>query len=102
MFSFVLIVVGAIAVVGGAILRPFLGRWIDERNIERLRLRYSLDRPTAERLYRLARRDGFGSAWKTVIEGPPDAAAQAGETGRTRRTRPTGRTRSSLAGRNRA
>ena len=102
MFSFVLIVVGATAVVGGAILRPFVGRWIDDRNIERLRLRYSLDRPTAERLYRLARRDGFGSAWKTVIEGPPDAAGQASETGRTRRTRPTGRTRSSLAGRNRA
>jgi hypothetical protein len=102
MFSFVLIIVGAIAVVVGAILRPFLGRWIDERNIERLRLRYSLDRPTAERLFRLARRDGFWSAWKTVIEGPPGAAGQAGETIRPRRTRPTGRTRSSLAGRNRA
>lgn len=100
MISFVLIVVGAIAVAAGALLRPFIGRWIDDRNIERLQLRYSLDRPTAERLYRLARRDGFGSAWQTVIEGPPDVADQ---TSPARRTRPTRRTRgSSLAERNQA
>ena len=101
MISFVLIGIGAIAVAGGALLRPFIGRWIDDRNIERLQLRYSLDRPTAERLYRLARRDGFGSAWQAVIEGPPDVAGQTSETG-ARPTPQPGRTRSSLAGRNRA
>jgi hypothetical protein len=102
MIELALIVIAAIAVLVGAILRPFIGRWIDERNIERLRLRYSLDRPTAERLYQLARRDGFGSAWKTVIEGPPEVAAETGKTGAPRRTRPTARTRRSLADRHRA
>ena len=97
-----LIVIAAIAVPVGAILRPFVGRWIDDRNIERLRLRYSLDRPTAERLYQVARRDGFGSAWKQVIEGPPDVAAETGKTGSPRPTRPTARTRRSLPDRPRA
>ena len=103
MSSFVLLVVGAIAVGVGAILRPILGRWIDHRNIERLRQRYDLDLATAEELYRLARRVGFGSAWQTVIEGRADAAERTRETGRPPRTQ-TRRTRgsSSLAGRNRA
>ena len=103
MTSFVLIVVGAIAVGVGAILRPILGRWMDHRNIERLRRRYDLDLATAEELYRMARRVGFGSAWQTVVEGRADAAAPTGETGRPPRTQ-TRRTRSSssLAGRNRA
>jgi hypothetical protein len=104
--SFILVVIGALAVVAGAIVRPLVRRWIDERNIERLRLRYSLDQATAEQLYRLARRDGFGSAWQTVIDGPADAAAQTGQVGRTQRTRRTGRTGrtrgSSVAGRHRA
>lgn len=95
--SFVLLVVGALAVVVGAIARPVLGRWIDKRNIERLRLRYSLDQETAEELYREARRHGFGAAWKTVIERPARSAHPAGQ------TRPTDRPRSrSLAGRHRA
>ena len=99
--SFVLLVVGALAVVVGAIARPVLGRWIDKRNIERLRLRYSLDQETAEELYRQARLHGFGSAWRTVIEPP---AAQTGQDGRTRPTgQATGRTRDRrLADRHRA
>jgi hypothetical protein len=67
--SFSLLVVGAIAVVVGAILRPIFGRWIDARNIAQLRRHYGLDEGTAEELYRLARRDGFGSAWETVVDG---------------------------------
>jgi type II secretory pathway pseudopilin PulG len=99
--SFVLLVVGALAVVVGAIARPVLGRWIDKRNIERLRLRYSLDQETAEELYRQARRHGFGAAWKTVIEGP---ARRTNPAGQTRPAAPTtGRTRDRrLAGRHRA
>lgn len=102
MISFFLLVIGALAVVAGAILRPFIGRWIDERNIQRLRLRYSLDQPTAEELYRLARRDGFGSAWRTVIDARADATSRAGQTGRTRRTGQASRPRNSLVGRHRA
>jgi hypothetical protein len=84
--SFLLLVVGAVAVVVGALVRPVLGRWIDKRNIERLRLRYSLDQATAEELYRVARRNGFGAAWRTVIE------RRAGPTGQPGRTRPAGST----------
>ena len=103
MISFGLIVVGAIAVVIGALLRPILGRWIDKRNVERLGRRYNLDPATADQLYRLARRVGFGSAWQTLIEGRADAAGQTGETSPTRSPRPAARTRrSSLAERNRA
>jgi hypothetical protein len=103
MISFGLIVIGAIAVAIGALLRPILGRWIDKRNIERLGRRYNLDPATAEELYRLARRVGFGSAWQTLIEGRADATGQTSETSRARRPRPAARTRrSSLAERNRA
>jgi hypothetical protein len=103
MISFGLIVMGAIAVVIGALLRPILGRWIDKRNVERLGRRYNLDPATADQLYRLARRVGFGSAWQTLIEGRADATGQTSETSPTRRPRPAARTRrSSLAERNRA
>jgi len=55
------------AVTIGAIFRPIVGRWVDARNIARLRRHYNLDEAMAEQLYRLARRDGFGSAWQTVV-----------------------------------
>jgi len=103
MISFGLIVSGAVAVAIGAHLRPILGRWIDKRNIERLGRRHDLDPVTAEELYRLARRVGFGSAWQTLIEGRADATVQTGETTPARRPRAAARTRSSsLAERNRA
>jgi hypothetical protein len=103
MISFGLIVIGAIAVVIGALLRPILGRWMDKRNIERLGRRYNLDPATADQLYRLARRVGFGSAWQTLIEGRADATGQTSETSPARRPRAAARTRrSSLAERNRA
>jgi hypothetical protein len=86
--SLSLLVVGLLAVAVGAILRPFLGRWIDARNIDRLRRHYALDQATAEDLYRLARRDGFGSAWETVVDGRrvderrrADAGAETRKTG---------------------
>ena len=56
-----------IATTIGAILRPVVGRWVDARNIAQLRRHYHLDEAMAEQLYRLARRDGFGSAWETVV-----------------------------------
>lgn len=103
MISFGLIVIGAIAVAIGALLRPILGRWIDKRNVERLGRRYKLDPVTAAELYRLARRVGFGSAWQTLIEGRADATGQTGETTPARPPRPAARRRSSsLAERNRA
>jgi hypothetical protein len=98
--SFVLLIVGAVAVVVGALVRPVLGRWIDKRNIERLRVRYSLDQTTAEELYRVARRTGFGAAWRTVVE---RRAVPTGQPGRTRPATPTDRPRGrSYAGRHRA
>lgn len=66
MISIPLLVVGLIAVVIGALLRPIVGRWVDARNIAELRRHYGLDEATAEDLYRLARREGFGSAWATL------------------------------------
>ena len=103
MISFGLIVIGAIAVAIGALLRPVLGRWIDQRNIARLGRRHHLDPATAEELYRLARRVGFGSAWQTVIEGRADATGQTDEPTPASRPRAAARTRSSrLAERNRA
>lgn len=66
MISIPLLVVGLIAVVIGALLRPLVGRWVDARNIAELRRHYGLDDATAEDLYRLARREGFGSAWATL------------------------------------
>jgi hypothetical protein len=66
MISLPLLVLGLIAVVIGALLRPFVRHWVDARNIAELRRHYGLDEATAEDLYRLARRDGFGSAWATI------------------------------------
>ena len=57
----------AVALGVAALARIQLGRWSDARNIEALRRRYDLDDPTATRLYRLARAEGFGSAWQQVI-----------------------------------
>ena len=103
MISFGLIVTGAIAVATGALLRPILGRRIDQRNIERLGRRYHLDASTAEELYHLARRVGFGSAWQTLIEGRADATGETAETIPALPPRPTARTRRSrLAERNQA
>ena len=103
MISFGLIVIGAVAVAIGALVRPILGRWIDHRNIERLGQRHHLDPATAEELYRLARRVGFGSAWQTVIEGRAKVTVQAAETTPAGPSRPAARTRRSrLAERNQA
>src|SRR5438093_2042445 len=69
MISIPLLVIATVTLAIGALLRPFLGRWIDARNIAQLRRRYSLDESTAEELYQLARLEGFGSAWETVVDG---------------------------------
>jgi hypothetical protein len=68
------LLLGLLAVVGGAILRRVLGvRW-DRRNATLLARRHDLDPATATRLYELARRDGFGSAWGDVVEHPAPSA----------------------------
>jgi hypothetical protein len=64
-----LFALGLVAVVIGAVVRPFVGHWIDARNVAELRRHYGLDEETAEHLYRLARREGFGSAWVTIESG---------------------------------
>ena len=66
MIAIPLLVAGLVVVVIGALLRPIVGRWVDARNIAALRRHYGLDEATAEDLYRLARREGFGSAWATI------------------------------------
>jgi hypothetical protein len=86
-----LILIGTISVAAAAVMARFLGGRVDARNIERLGRHYGLDPATAERLYRLARRDGFGSAWQTVIEGRPEErrpAVEADNRTRNRRTDP--------------
>jgi hypothetical protein len=52
-----------------------LDRLLERRNIETLRDRLDLDREPAERLYALARRDGFGSAYREVL-GDADRTAR--------------------------
>ena len=93
-----------VAVVVGALVRPIFGRWIDARNVAKLRRHYSLDEATANELYRLARRDGFGSAWEKVVDGRREyERRQADErrvTNRTSERRQAADRR--LAGRNRA
>ena len=64
-------VLGLLAVIAGVILRRVLGDRADQRNIARLARRHDLDPATATRLYEIARRDGFGSAWGEVVEHPP-------------------------------
>jgi len=103
MISIPLLVVATVTVAIGALLRPFLGRWIDARNIAQLRRRYSLDEATAEELYRLARREGFGSAWETVVDGRRDQRRRAIERRETKRTADRRQTADRrLAGRHRA
>ena len=63
-------VLGVIAVAVAAILRRLLGTTADRHNVALLARRHDLDAETAARLYELARRDGFGSAWGEVIEHP--------------------------------
>jgi hypothetical protein len=87
-----LILIGTFSIAVVALIARFLGGRVDARNVERLRRRYGLDPETAERLYRLARRDGFGSAWHTVIDGRPEERRPMGEPEhrtRNRRTDPT-------------
>jgi hypothetical protein len=87
-----LILIGTISVAAAAVMARFLGGRVDARNIEHLRRHYGLDPATAERLYRLARRDGFGSAWQTVIEGRPEErrpTVEAENRTRNRRTDPS-------------
>jgi hypothetical protein len=65
---------GLLAVIGAAVLRRVLGAKVNRRNIALLARRHDLDPATATRLYELARRDGFGSAWGDVVEHPTPAA----------------------------
>jgi hypothetical protein len=101
-----LILVGTLSVAAAAVAGRFMTGRIEARNIEHLRRHYGLDPVTAGRLYHLARRDGFGSAWKTVMEGRPEERELAGQTEQRRRdrrsdpTRPAGGRR--LADRHRA
>jgi hypothetical protein len=69
--------IGILAFVGVALLTSvvLLERFRERRNIETLRDRFDLDREHAERLYALARRDGFGSAYREVI-GDADQTAR--------------------------
>ena len=67
-------------VVAGAVgLRYALRRSADARNIARLQERYGCDRVQAERLYLLARRDGFGSAYRDVFGTSKTTVAPAHE-----------------------
>jgi hypothetical protein len=86
-----IIVIAGLVIASGAILRRLIGGRMDARNIEQLRRRHGLDSATAEQLYRLARRDGFGSAWQTLIEGRrvPARTVEPDKRQRDRRTDPT-------------
>jgi len=66
MLALPLLALGLFAIVIGTVLRPFVRHRVDARNIAELRRHYGLDEATAEDLYRLARREGFGSAWATI------------------------------------
>lgn len=57
----------ATVAAGVATLLYALRRIDDARNIIRLQERYGCDRAQAERLYLLARRHGFGSAYREVF-----------------------------------
>lgn len=94
---------GLLAVVGAAILRRALGARVDQRNVALLARRHDLDPRTATRLYELARRDGFGSAWGEVVEhhAPVGNSTPADASGRTTPTPTKPRTRK-LADRHRA
>jgi hypothetical protein len=61
---------GLIAIAAAAIVRRVLDARIERRNVALLARRHDLDAATATRLYELARRDGFGSAWDEVVEHP--------------------------------
>jgi hypothetical protein len=61
----VFVMVLAIAAAGG--LWYVLRRVGDARNVARLRDRYDLDPEEAQRMYRLARRVGFGYAYRQVL-----------------------------------
>jgi hypothetical protein len=51
-----------------AIVRQTLDARLNRGNIARLARRHHLDQRTAARLYEVARKDGFGSAWDEVVE----------------------------------
>lgn len=61
-------------------------RYYDGRNIRVLEARYACSREEAERLYRLARRDGFASAYREVfgdeIRVPSGVSTSRAPTGR--------------------
>jgi hypothetical protein len=57
----------ATVAAGIATLLYALRRIDTARNVVRLQERYGCDRAQAERLYLLARRDGFGSAYREVF-----------------------------------
>jgi hypothetical protein len=68
--------VAIVALLVVALLATYalLDRLRERRNIETLRDRFDLDRDQAERLYAVARREGFGSAYREVL-GDADRAA---------------------------
>ena len=68
----------AIAAMGSG--RLALRRFDERRNIRVLEERYACTHEQAERLYRLARRDGFGSAYRAVF----GSEVRAATTGRSR------------------
>ena len=68
MFEFVAFL--GIFAMAAVIVRRALDTKIDRRNATLLARRHDLDDDTAARLYELARRDGFGSAWDEVVEHP--------------------------------
>lgn len=61
--------IALIAAVVALISYLLIGRFGDRRNIETLRQRFDLDRDEAEELYVLARKEGFGSAYRKVLSG---------------------------------
>ena len=50
-----------------ALVRRTLDARLNRGNIARLARRHDLDPRTAARLYEVARKDGFGSAWNEVV-----------------------------------
>lgn len=60
----------SLAVVGLVLAaRPLLARASDARNVEALARHLGCSTETARRLYRQARRDGYGAAYANVFRG---------------------------------
>lgn len=76
---------GVFAVAAGALLRRAMGIRDRHHNIDVLARRHQLDDATATRLYETARRDGFGSAWVSIVENPTTDASPKRPAPRSRR-----------------